>query len=190
MKYLKNKVTFKFKPISKNSGDSAHFNPNTNSITLYHQDNKKQSLDTLFHEMFHALQYDKGYLTVETYYSSYYELEFETYVTCLIYAITKYNNLDAQIDYWLANSEPEDTYKAFIAECIDEIEVDHTTVNYIFHYNKFKNNVTNYYSSNDSFINEIKKRSDSGKDASELRNVNYIWHWKQYFDFLGIDTSK
>lgn len=33
------------------------------------------------------------------------------------------------------------------------------------------------------------ERSDSGKDASELRNPNYPWHWKQYFDLLEIDTS-
>lgn len=33
------------------------------------------------------------------------------------------------------------------------------------------------------------ERSDSGKDASGLRNANYPWHWKQFFDLLGIDTS-
>ncbi len=45
---------------------------------------------------------------------------------------------------------------------------------------------------------KVRKKSDSGKneygsfvkDASELRNANYPWHWKQYFDLLGIDTTK
>ncbi len=155
---------------------------------VYLYSNNSITQATILHEMFHAWQHDHGYIVSgETFENSYYNLEFETYVSIAVYHWSLYGSFS------ISSIPGFPSFYTFLDECLD----DNSGMFYgenILNYSHFINHVNDFFY---PFIDAIRKKEDRKKDnnglfiktASELANHNYHWNWEAYFNFLGIRYS-
>ena len=176
LKYLLNYIPFTFICANPDQQDScAYYKVDKRMVYLYSNNSITQA--TILHEMFHAWQHDQGYIVSgETNENSYYNLEFETYVTLDVLQQKNYGILNS----WTAGEANRYEYQDFIQQCYN----DGT-----FNFSVFISHIYDFYY---GFIDSHRKSKDMDPKngaiptAAELDNPNYIWHWSTYFRFWGI----
>ena len=125
----------------------------------------------LSHELLHAWQHLQGIIVPnETFNTSYYNLEFETYVTIDILQRYKYGWVHTDT----AGANLRNAYEAFIDKCF---------INGSFNYDYFISHIQEYFI---PFIHSHPKYNDIYIGQYTSINPYYVWNWTTYFTFLGI----
>ena len=176
LKYLLDFVPFTYIYVEQDKQECcAYYKVDKRMVYLYLNNSITQA--TILHEMFHAWQHNQGYiLSGETFENSYYNIEFETYVTIDVFKQKEYGFLNSLT----AGDKNRSEYQDFIEQCFN---------NGTFNYSIFISRIYDFYY---SFIDSHRRKKDMEPingtipTAAELDNPNYTWHWSTYFSFWRI----